>query len=571
MTTSTDDRRPVAPVPTIRAALYLRVSTEEQSASLAAQESGARAWCEAHAATVVEVYSDEGTSGAQWDRPGLQRMLDDVRTTPRPWDVLVVRDLDRISRDALRLGLAVERLQGYGARCIAWSTGEEIQPDPMARALLLLRGVLAEQERAMIAHRTRTALRQRAEAGFVTGGSVFGYATERDDAGARYVVDPVEAPVVVEIYERHAAGESARKIAKDLNVRGVPSPRSDGGGTGSWCGESVLTILRSTRYRGEATWGRIGSRYREGARITERRTDVVRYEVPAIVTPDLWQRAQERSLARRTEAQYRPAKGPSARYLLIGHAVCDTCGGPIASWRTTSGSGPIAQRRVVRSYRCGWHARRGDAICRESYCRPLDPIDRAVLDSLAAALSPDQVTAALARAREQQRRGETPDRRAELLEAERHAAARVTRLGAALEHGAGDVTEVLTRLRAAESDLARARTELRAAVAAAPVLDFDMERELVRAAADVRGTIAAGYELAAADDERAMAYLRRLLGAALPSPLRVRGVDGGVELTGAWAPGALLVTERPGTCAMAATPTGITHCTGWREAVLIAV
>ena len=51
-----------------RAAVYVRVSTEEQSASVEAQESGARVWCEAHGYDVVQVYRDVGISGAEWPR-----------------------------------------------------------------------------------------------------------------------------------------------------------------------------------------------------------------------------------------------------------------------------------------------------------------------------------------------------------------------------------------------------------------------------------------------------------------------------------------------------------------------
>lgn len=50
-----------------RAAVYLRVSTDEQRESLDAQERGARQWCERTGASVVAVYRDEGVSGAEWD------------------------------------------------------------------------------------------------------------------------------------------------------------------------------------------------------------------------------------------------------------------------------------------------------------------------------------------------------------------------------------------------------------------------------------------------------------------------------------------------------------------------
>ena len=547
----------------MRAAVYTRVSTDEQGASLDAQEAGARAWCEKHGATVVAVYRDEGISGAEWvHRPGLRSMLDEVTATPRPWDVLVVRDLDRLGRDALRLGLAVETLHDHGARCVAWSTGEEVHADPMARAVLVLRGVLAEQERAQIAHRVRVSLKQKAEKGLVTGGVVYGWRNERSPDGVRYVIDEGEAAVVRELYERHAAGDSARALAQRLNARGIPSPRSESGGTGSWCSQTVLAILRSERYRGAATWGRLGARYKGGSRVVEVREDVVRYEVPAIVEAELWHRAQARSETVRATTG-RPSAKRAPRYLLVGHAVCDHCGGPLAGWRSTSGSGD--RRRPHLVYRCLWHSDRGNAVCSAAYARPQAPIDRAILGQLGAMLAPELVREAVETARERLRAREGNEARELAEAAEREAAQRVGRLTAALEHGAGDVASVVERLRAASTDLDRARAVLAAMAAPAPVLDADVERALIARAADVRGAIATAYDLAAEGDAEAMTRCRGLLGSVLAAPLRARFEGGELRVAGHAAPGSLLGLSEGagGTWGMAATPIGFGHTPCW--------
>lgn len=537
-----------------RAALYLRVSTDEQASSLDAQESGARAWCERHGHTVVQVYRDEGVSGAEWlRRPGVAALQADARLTPRPWDLVVVRDLDRLGRDALRLGLLLETLHARGAQLVAWSTGETVQADPMARAIVMLRGVLAEQERAQTAHRTRTALRQRAERGLVVGGCVYGYATERGPEGVRYLPHPTEAAAVRMIYERHAAGVSARLVARELTAAHAPAPR----GAPSWAPSTVHEILRNPRYRGEAEWGRVGGAYVEGSRVVVHRTDaeVVRYEVPALVDADLWQRAQARTSAVRAAAgRTAAALSREPRYLLVGHAVCDHCGGPLSSWRQTSGSGPAARRRVVQSYRCGWRATRSPDACEASYIRPQAPLDRAVVEALADALAPAQVRAALARARELLRPEAVDARRDEAERVARDAERRVARLTEAVAHGTDGLAPLVEALRTATAELAAARATLAGLAAPAPVLDLAAERELVALAGGVAEALVVGLDRAHKGDREAVAHLRAILGASLPQPLRARWDGRDLALRGLLSPGRVLV--RPGDRGSVGDPNG---------------
>ena len=87
----------------MRVAVYIRVSTDEQASSAEAQETGALAWCAAQGHSVVATYRDIGHSGAEWKRrPGVIALEVDVKRAPRPWDLVVVRDLDRLGRDGVR-------------------------------------------------------------------------------------------------------------------------------------------------------------------------------------------------------------------------------------------------------------------------------------------------------------------------------------------------------------------------------------------------------------------------------------------------------------------------------------
>lgn len=523
----------------MRAALYLRVSTDDRAVSLDAQESGARAWCARAGHAVVSVYRDDGVSGAEWDeRPGVLALQADAERSPRPWDVLVVRDLDRLGRDRVRLPLALSDLADAGVTVVEWSTGLPVDLTDDAFALVQLRAHLAAAERRTSARRTRTALRQKAERGQVTGGAVYGYRNVRGPDGVHYQPHPEEAPVVRELYARHAAGESARALAWALTARGVPAPR----GARAWAPSTVHAILRSERYRGVARWGEVGAVYRRGTRRTVPGADVVTYDVPPLVSPEQWTAAQARTQTARADAGRPSPLSREPRYLLIGHAVCGHCGGPLASWRTTHGSGPMAAggRRVVQTYVCGWRVRRGPDACSAHYARPVEPLDVQVVTQIAAELTPDRIAAALEVAREllqpeagDARRGEAEAR----VDAGRRAVARLTQ---AVALGADDVPELVTALRAARADLTRDRAALEALQRPARALDAAAARELQRHAADARGALLAALAGAHAGDAGHMQDLRVMVRQALPRPLAATWDGSELTLTGWCRPGALL-------------------------------
>src|SRR5215217_7891623 len=92
---------------TIRAAVYERVSSEEQveGYSLDAQDRAGKHYCEAHCWEVAQIYRDEGRSARADDlakRPAFEQMLADAEDGLI--DVVVVHKLDRFARN-LRLTL----------------------------------------------------------------------------------------------------------------------------------------------------------------------------------------------------------------------------------------------------------------------------------------------------------------------------------------------------------------------------------------------------------------------------------------------------------------------------------
>src|SRR3954466_14568255 len=123
---------------------YARVSTVEQDT--AAQVSALKiAGCE-------RIFREKA-SGGRWDRPELQRLLDQLRKS----DVLVVWKLDRLSRSLRDVLTIMERLGE--ARAGFRSLTEAIDTTtPAGRMMMQMVGAFAEFERAMLRERTKAGL-----------------------------------------------------------------------------------------------------------------------------------------------------------------------------------------------------------------------------------------------------------------------------------------------------------------------------------------------------------------------------------------------------------------------------
>ncbi len=83
-----------------RAAIYIRVSTQEQAQegySVGEQKERLIAYCKAQAWVIANIYVDGGYSGANLNRPGIQKLMKETDN----FDVVPVYKLDRLSRSIL--------------------------------------------------------------------------------------------------------------------------------------------------------------------------------------------------------------------------------------------------------------------------------------------------------------------------------------------------------------------------------------------------------------------------------------------------------------------------------------
>lgn len=325
----------------MRAAIYLRVSTEEQALhgySLADQREACRKRAQALGAREILEFADEGHSGATLERPGLTALREAIMQGRI--DCVVIRDPDRLSRRLAHQLILTEELERAGVRLefidFTW------QDTPEGRLFYSIRGAVAEYEREKIRDRmTRGKLQKAKQGGIPHRFHVYGY--NYDPATGKVSINEAEAAVVRKIFTWFTEEDiGANGVAARLNAMGIPSK------TGRvWYRRVVAAILSNPTYTGTWFFNRRncygGKQARKGQDYPLKpEEEWIPVTVPAIIEHDLFERAQ----AKLTEVRRLYAGRSRHRYLLSGLVTCAGCGYPMHGE-----VGSIWKKRV-RMYTC---------------------------------------------------------------------------------------------------------------------------------------------------------------------------------------------------------------------------
>ncbi|MCK5770898.1 recombinase family protein, partial [Algiphilus sp.] len=316
----------------MRIAAYARYSSDQQrESSIEDQLRNVAAHCERMGWAEPMVYTDSAISGARKDRPGYTQLLADAGR----FDVLVVDDLSRLSRDSAELTMAMRRLRFGGVRVVGVSDGVDTERKSH-KAEVGLRGLMGEMYLDDLAEKTHRGLSGRALAGASAGGLPYGYTVT--STGER-AIHPEQAQVVRRIFADYLAGNSPRAIAAALNAEGVPTGRR-----GKWSNTTIygdrrrgIGILVNPMYAGRLVWNRSQwiKHPETGRRVRRERpeSEWIIHERPelAIIDRETWDavQARMRGAGRATQAKGNGGKGRPNKHLLSGLMRCGNCGGPM--------------------------------------------------------------------------------------------------------------------------------------------------------------------------------------------------------------------------------------------------
>ena len=232
----------------MRAALYLRVSTEDQARegfSLDAQRKRLFAYCKARGWEVGDVYVDDGHSGRNIKRPAYTRMMEERER----WDLILVLKMDRIHRNSVNFTLMMDSLRAWGKEFNSMQESFDTTT-AMGRFVMDIMQRIAQLESEQIGERVRVGMEQKARKG--EGILGFGHPYGYDISEGSLLVNEEEANVVRTIYRLRADGLSLQRIADHLNSMGVRSKKGL-----DWKRQSISRILRNPLYCGCLRWADI--------------------------------------------------------------------------------------------------------------------------------------------------------------------------------------------------------------------------------------------------------------------------------------------------------------------------
>src|SRR6202166_3382042 len=238
------------------AAIYARVSSDKQREenTIASQTAALVAFARAQQFEVPKewVFEDDGYSGANLIRPGLERVRD--LAAEGLIQAVLIYAPDRLSRRYAHQILLIEEFARAGVETLFVRAPRGSTPED--ELLVQFQGMIAEYERAQILERSRRGKRHRARAGEISmlSPAPYGYRYLRksDEAPAAYAVIETEARVVRHVYERYTvAGLSIGAIMRELNDQGVATRKPNT----RWERSMVWAMLRNPAYRGRGCEG----------------------------------------------------------------------------------------------------------------------------------------------------------------------------------------------------------------------------------------------------------------------------------------------------------------------------
>lgn len=464
----------------LRCASYARFSSDLQKAtSLDDQLAAARRYAESQGWQwlAAHVYTDAAISGASLERPGISALRQAAQQKPRPFDVVLVDDSSRVSRDLADAVRLLQELRFAGVRVVYISQNID-SANEQAETLVAVHGVVDSLYLREMAKKIRRGLVGQLQRGFATGGTTYGYRTVpvpdpsgKTDAngypvliGKRVEVVPEEARIVSLIFEWYADGLGTGRILERLHRDGLRTRR----GT-RWHEGAVKRLLANEKYTGKLIWGQKSFERRPGTRqYVARPNPRDQWQVqedPALrIIPDsLWARVQARQAKVKTalpaSTGHTLMRGRSAvlssPHLFSGFMRCAVCGGAITVVSGGNGS---------PRYGCQTSWRNGVAHCTNRLtirakladAHLLEGLQRGLTEPATVRLITDRLAAAL-----NARIDERPARLAEAQTTKRELTQRLQRLLEAIEAGVPAQT-VAPQIAERQAELARVEATLAA-------------------------------------------------------------------------------------------------------------
>lgn len=340
--------------------LYIRVSTTEQAEegySVGEQESRLRSYCSAYGYIINAVHVDPGFSGATLERPGIKKVIKDVRAGK--CKKIIVWKLDRLSRSQKDTMILLEDVF-LENNCNFVSLTENFDTStPFGRCIVGILSAFAQMERENLKIRTSMGRQARIKKGYFHGSHCpIGYKFK--EGSNDLIIDPYTSKMVREVFRRFISGESIKSISKYML-------ETHGDNLYDWGNNTAIRrVLRNPVYMGYVTLG----------------TEIYKGVHEAIISETDWYLAaaileHNKNIDKRSYA-FRAA-GTTADNLLTGLLFCGDCGARMYARKVS---------KTKKKYICHSVARTSKAMIKSDNCTnrlhpyTVEQLDTMIIDEI---------------------------------------------------------------------------------------------------------------------------------------------------------------------------------------------
>lgn len=359
-------------------ALYMRLSKEDgdkdESDSISNQRVMLSKYInERDGFVIYSEYIDDGYSGTNFNRPGFQKMIDEIEIGRA--NCVIVKDLSRFGRDYIDAGYYLERyFVDKNVRFIA--INDNI--DSFVRdydMLMPVKNLFNAQYARDISQKVQSAFKVKQNLGeFIGAFPSYGYEKSLKNKN-KLIVDEYAAVVVGRIFQMYLYGDGKMRIARVLNEEGIlcPSAYKKACGenysncnilekTSYWTYSTIHKILSNEMYLGNMVQGKTKRRMKGKARqLQADEWIIVKNTHEAIIDDVIWDNVQ-RLLQRET----RQLSLNDNKSIFAGVLRCGDCERAMAKKRRNiKRDNQIINMKY--SYQCGSYTRYGKEYCTSHY------------------------------------------------------------------------------------------------------------------------------------------------------------------------------------------------------------
>ncbi len=318
-----------------KVAIYIRLSREdgdkEESSSITNQRAILKRYIEENKEFVlVDEYVDDGFTGTNFNRPGFQKLLRDLKA--KKVDTVITKDLSRLGRDYIDTGYYVQKFfPENNIRYISILDNIDTMEDAGMNDIAPFKSIINDMYVKDISKKIKSALKERKTAGnFLATTAPYGYMKNPENK-YQLIINEKEAQIVKRIFNLYLSGNGLTKISQILTDEGVPVPGiSRNIGTtrktmlyNSWKQTTISRILKNQVYIGNLEqFKRKNINYKSKVRITVPKEDriICKNTHEAIIDKDTFYRVQELISGNSS------FKGTKHDYLFKGLLYCAECG-----------------------------------------------------------------------------------------------------------------------------------------------------------------------------------------------------------------------------------------------------